>query len=57
VYTTGLTYVNTTVALHTGGMNTGLADGSVRSLNNGLSGQTWWFACTPSGGDLLGSDW
>jgi prepilin-type N-terminal cleavage/methylation domain-containing protein/prepilin-type processing-associated H-X9-DG protein len=45
------------VALHTSGMNVGLADGSVRNLNTGISGTTWWAACTPAGGDLLGSDW
>jgi prepilin-type N-terminal cleavage/methylation domain-containing protein/prepilin-type processing-associated H-X9-DG protein len=46
-----------TVALHTGGMNVALGDGSVRSLNNGISGTTWWAACTPAQGDLLGPDW
>jgi len=45
------------VALHTSGMNVGLADGSVRNLNNGVSGVTWWAACTPAGGETLGSDW
>jgi prepilin-type N-terminal cleavage/methylation domain-containing protein len=44
-------------ALHTGGMVVGMADGSVRLLNNSISGTTWWAACTPSQGDLLGSDW
>src|SRR5262249_30721147 len=42
---------------HTAGMNAGLMDGSVRFLNQGLSANTWWFACTPSGGETLGSDW
>ena len=42
---------------HTAGMNAGLADGSVRFLSQGLSATTWWAACTPSAGDLLGSDW
>ena len=42
---------------HTGGMNACLADGSVRFLAQGMSGTTWWAACTPAGGDLLGSDW
>jgi len=32
-----------------------LADGSVRSLAPTMSGATWWAACTPSGGDVLGS--
>jgi prepilin-type N-terminal cleavage/methylation domain-containing protein/prepilin-type processing-associated H-X9-DG protein len=42
---------------HTGGMNVGLADGSVRSVNSGVSGTTWWAACTPKAGDVLGNDW
>jgi prepilin-type N-terminal cleavage/methylation domain-containing protein/prepilin-type processing-associated H-X9-DG protein len=41
---------------HTGGMNTCMADGSVRFLAKGLSQTTWWALCTPAGGDLLGSD-
>jgi prepilin-type N-terminal cleavage/methylation domain-containing protein len=45
------------VALHTGGMNAGLGDGSVRFLSTGLSGTTWWAACTPAQQDILGSDW
>jgi prepilin-type N-terminal cleavage/methylation domain-containing protein/prepilin-type processing-associated H-X9-DG protein len=50
-------YRGITVALHTGGMNVAMADGSVRSLTNGMSGTTWWAACTPAQGDILGSDW
>ena len=42
---------------HAGGMQVGLADGSVRNLNQGISGATWWAACTPSQNDVLGSDW
>ena len=42
---------------HTGGMNVCLGDGSVRFLSNGLSGTTWWAACTPSNGEVLGTDW
>ncbi len=42
---------------HSAGMNVALADGSVRFLTQGISPSTWWAACTPSGGDLLGSDW
>jgi prepilin-type N-terminal cleavage/methylation domain-containing protein len=44
-------------SMHTGGMNAGLMDGSVRFLGNGLSNNTWWYACTPAGGETLGSDW
>jgi prepilin-type N-terminal cleavage/methylation domain-containing protein len=42
---------------HTGGMVTGLADGSVRIVNQGLSPNTWWLACQPADGNPMGSDW
>ncbi|OWK38892.1 DUF1559 domain-containing protein [Fimbriiglobus ruber] len=42
---------------HTGGINVALADGSVRNLNAGMSGTTWWAAVTPNGGEVLPSDW
>jgi prepilin-type N-terminal cleavage/methylation domain-containing protein len=42
---------------HTGGILVCLADASVRSLSNAISPNTWWFACTPSGGETLGNDW
>jgi len=42
---------------HPGGILVGLADGSVRSLSRGLSGRTWWWAVTPAGDEVLGSDW
>jgi prepilin-type N-terminal cleavage/methylation domain-containing protein len=34
-----------------------LADCSVRMVTTSLSPQTWWAACTPSGGEILGPDW
>jgi prepilin-type N-terminal cleavage/methylation domain-containing protein/prepilin-type processing-associated H-X9-DG protein len=42
---------------HSGGMNIGLGDGSARSLANSISDRTWWAAVTPSGGEVLQSDW
>jgi len=42
---------------HTGGILVGLGDGSTRLVNPGVSTQTWWFACTPAGGETLGADW
>lgn len=43
-------------SLHTGGMNSCLADGSVRFLSGGMSGSNWWALCTPAGGDDPGYD-
>jgi prepilin-type N-terminal cleavage/methylation domain-containing protein len=34
-----------------------LLDGSSRTVSPGISGTTWWAACTPDAGDLLGGDW
>jgi prepilin-type N-terminal cleavage/methylation domain-containing protein len=42
---------------HTGVMNVCLGDGSVRNLSSGISGATWFAACTPNGGEVLGNDW
>jgi len=44
-------------SFHTSGINVSLGDGSVRLLSVGMSPQTWWSACTPAGGEVLGSDW
>jgi hypothetical protein len=45
------------VSPHTGGINCGLGDGSVRFVSGAVSGTTWFSACTPQGGETLGSDW
>jgi prepilin-type N-terminal cleavage/methylation domain-containing protein/prepilin-type processing-associated H-X9-DG protein len=45
------------VSPHTGGINVGLADGSVRFVSGSISGTTWMAATTPAGGEVLGSDW
>lgn len=42
---------------HTGGINVGLGDGSVRFVSTGVGPATWWAALTPASGDLLGSNW
>jgi prepilin-type N-terminal cleavage/methylation domain-containing protein len=42
---------------HTGGMVTGLADGSVRIIGRNITGATWWNALVPNDGNVLGSDW
>jgi prepilin-type N-terminal cleavage/methylation domain-containing protein/prepilin-type processing-associated H-X9-DG protein len=42
---------------HPGGMQAALADGSVRGVSGGMSQLTFWAACTPDGGEVLGPDW
>jgi prepilin-type N-terminal cleavage/methylation domain-containing protein len=42
---------------HTGGINAGLADGSVRFVNGAISPTTWWIALTPDAQDILPNDW
>jgi prepilin-type N-terminal cleavage/methylation domain-containing protein len=42
---------------HTGGINVGLTDGSVRIVAQGVSYLTWWYAFTPNGGEPMPADW
>jgi prepilin-type N-terminal cleavage/methylation domain-containing protein len=42
---------------HTGGVQTCMADGSVRNVSRTVSATTWWYAFTPAGGEVLPSDW
>jgi prepilin-type N-terminal cleavage/methylation domain-containing protein len=42
---------------HDGTMQVGLGDGSVRGVNPNMSLNTWTWACNPSDGNTLGSDW
>src|SRR5262249_25246891 len=42
---------------HISGMTVALADGSGRILAPNISGTTWWAACTPKGGEVMGTDW
>jgi prepilin-type N-terminal cleavage/methylation domain-containing protein len=42
---------------HTGGIVVGMGDGSARMVSTGITGATWFAACTPNYGDILGSDW
>jgi len=45
------------VSPHTGGINVAMGDGSVRFVAQGITQDTWFAACTPAGGETLGSDW
>jgi hypothetical protein len=42
---------------HTGVMIAGIGDGSVRTVAAGISTATWYNACHPQDGNVLGSDW
>jgi hypothetical protein len=39
------------------GLQVALGDGSVRIVNPACSSQTFFAACTPNAGDILGNDW
>jgi prepilin-type N-terminal cleavage/methylation domain-containing protein len=42
---------------HASGAIVALADGSVRTVSAKVSQPTWWNACLPADGAVLGSDW
>jgi prepilin-type N-terminal cleavage/methylation domain-containing protein len=42
---------------HPAGILVGLGDGSVRTITSGISGPTWWAACTPGNGETMPADW
>ena len=42
---------------HSGGIQVGLCDGSVRTVTQGVAPATWWAAFTPAGGEVLPADW
>lgn len=39
------------------GIQVGMGDGSVRFVSSKISAITWYCACTPAGGEVLGADW
>ncbi|MCI0700900.1 MAG: DUF1559 domain-containing protein [Planctomycetia bacterium] len=41
---------------HSGGIQIALADGSVRFLSSAVTPYTWWYLCTPAGGEVLPPD-
>ena len=47
----------TASAGHTGAVLVGIGDGSIRGVTASLSMRTWNAALTPTGGEVLGSDW
>lgn len=38
---------------HAGGIQVALADGSVRFLSSDITLYTWWYLCTPAGGEVI----
>jgi prepilin-type N-terminal cleavage/methylation domain-containing protein len=42
---------------HQGGMEVGMADGSVRTVSGSISTRTWEYACYPRDGMVLPADW
>jgi prepilin-type N-terminal cleavage/methylation domain-containing protein/prepilin-type processing-associated H-X9-DG protein len=45
------------ISPHNAGINVGMADGSVRFVNQKINPNTWWAAMTIAGGETLGADW
>ena len=41
---------------HSGGVNCGLLDGSVRFMKDSVSQQTWWAISTKAGGEVISAD-
>jgi hypothetical protein len=41
---------------HPGGIQVVLADGAVRFVSASVTTYTWWYLCTPAGGEALASD-
>jgi prepilin-type N-terminal cleavage/methylation domain-containing protein len=42
---------------HTAVLMCGMGDGSVKPVPGSVSALTFWYAITPNGGEILGSDW
>ncbi len=54
---TGVCNYTITQSPHATVMVAGLGDGSVRTVSAGISTATWYNACHPKDGNVLGSDW
>jgi prepilin-type N-terminal cleavage/methylation domain-containing protein len=48
---------NVTQSPHPGAMMVGLGDGSVRAVSPSVATRTWYNACHPYDGSVLGADW
>ena len=52
----GACYPTLASSPHTGGIGATFADGSVRVLSDRITPYTWWYLCTPAGGEVLSAD-
>jgi prepilin-type processing-associated H-X9-DG protein len=43
-------------AYHSGGVNVGMLDGSVKFIKDSVNSQTWWALATISGGEVISAD-
>ena len=43
-------------SFHSGGVNAGLLDGSVRFIKNSIANNTWWALATKAGGEVISAD-
>ena len=41
---------------HSSGIHAAMADGSVRYVSSSISPYTWWYLCTPRGGEVISED-
>lgn len=48
-------YVNA-MSNHPGGVNAGMADGSVRFIKDSIAMPTWWALGTKGGGEVISAD-
>lgn len=55
--TTATALAGYTQSPHTGSMNVGLGDGSVRTITAGMAQLTWQYAIIPDDGNPMPSDW
>jgi prepilin-type processing-associated H-X9-DG protein len=44
-------------SLHTGGVNAGMGDGSVRFIKNAIDEQTWCFLISKADGQVIAGDY
>jgi prepilin-type N-terminal cleavage/methylation domain-containing protein/prepilin-type processing-associated H-X9-DG protein len=51
-----LTFANVFGSRHPGGLNMGLADGSVRFIKNSINYSTWWALASMAGGEIISGD-